>query len=102
VTRFRKFLALGLLIALVIAMHDATVPHGRGLAARGAVLLIDEYRAHVSPRIRGVVRCRFEPSCSLYGRQAILEYGFGRGTLKTAWRLARCGPWTKAGTRDLP
>lgn len=99
----RKLAAYALLVVLVIALHDVFLaPHGRGLAARGAVIAIDEYRAHVSPHLRGVVRCRFKPTCSAYGRAAILKYGFAKGSLKTAWRIARCGPWTKAGTFDPP
>ena len=101
-TRGRKGTAIAALIVLVVAVHDFTAPHGRGLAARGAIFLIDEYRAHVSPRLRGSITCRFTPTCSAYGRAAISKYGFGRGTLKTAWRVARCGPWTKAGTVDSP
>ena len=101
-TRSRRFLLIAALISLVIALHDFTVPHGRGLAARGAIFLIDEYRAHVSPHLRGRVTCRFTPTCSAYGREAIRKYGFAKGASKTAWRIARCGPWTSAGTRDLP
>jgi putative membrane protein insertion efficiency factor len=89
-------------IVAVIAIHDFAVPHGRGFAARGALFVIDEYRAHISPRLRGRVTCRFTPTCSAYGRQAIAKYGFGKGAAKTAWRIARCGPWTAAGTKDLP
>jgi putative membrane protein insertion efficiency factor len=98
----RKYTALAILIATVMALHDFTVPHGRGFAARSALFLIDEYRAHVSPHLKGRVTCRFTPTCSAYGRAAISKYGFGKGSLKTAWRIARCGPWTKPGTRDLP
>ena len=90
------------LIALVIAVHDFTVPHGQGLAARGAIFLIDEYRAHVSPHLRGRVTCRFTPTCSAYGREAIRKYGFAKGTSKAVWRVARCGPWTSPGTLDFP
>lgn len=86
----------------IIAIHDFAVPHGRGLGARGAVLAIDEYRAHVSPHLRGVVRCRFQPTCSVYGRAAIVKYGLLVGGFKTAGRIARCGPWTKQGTVDWP
>lgn len=100
--KLRKALTVALLIAMVIALHDFTVPHGRGLAARGAIFLIDEYRAHLSPRLRGKVTCRFTPTCSAYGREAIRKYGFGVGSAKTAWRIARCGPWTKMGTSDPP
>jgi putative membrane protein insertion efficiency factor len=101
-TRSRRFLLIAALIAVVIAVHDFTVPHGRGLAARGAIFVIDEYRAHVSPHLRGNVTCRFTPTCSAYGREAIRKYGFAKGASKTAWRIARCGPWTSQGTRDLP
>jgi putative membrane protein insertion efficiency factor len=100
--RFRTFTTVAVLLAMVIALHDFTVPHGRGLAARGALVLIDEYRAHVSPHLRGRVTCRFRPTCSAYGREAISKYGFAKGSALTAWRIARCGPWTKQGTLDLP
>ena len=98
----RKFTILAALVILVIALHDFAAPHGRGYAARGALFLIDEYRAHVSPRLRGRVVCRFKPSCSAYGREAIAKYGFGKGSAKTLWRIARCGPWSKQGTVDRP
>lgn len=98
--RRAKLIVVAILAA--IAIHDFAVPHGRGLAARGAIFLIDEYRAHLSPRLRGYVTCRFTPSCSAYGREAFRKYGFAKGSWKTAWRVARCGPWTPSGTRDLP
>ncbi len=101
-TRLRKYATLALLVALVIALHDFMAPHGRGYAARGAIFLIDEYRAHISPHLKGRVTCRFTPTCSAYGRQAIAKYGFGKGSAKTMWRIARCGPWTAPGTRELP
>ncbi len=100
--RLNKYATYAILIALVIALHDFMVPHGRGYAARGALFAIDEYRAHISPRLKGRVTCRFVPTCSAYGREAISKYGFAKGASKTAWRIARCGPWTKQGTRDLP
>ena len=101
-TRVRKFGILAALVVLVVVLHDFVVPHGRGYAARGALFLIDEYRAHISPHLRGRVVCRFKPSCSAYGREAIAKYGFGKGSAKTLWRIARCGPWTSQGTVDRP
>ena len=98
----RHYATAGALLVLVLAMHDFTVPCGHGIAARGAIFLIDEYRAHVSPHLRGRVTCRFTPTCSAYGREAIRKYGLAKGASLTAWRIARCGPWTPAGTRDLP
>lgn len=93
---------IALAIFAIVAIHDFVVPRGHGLAARGAVFVIDEYRAHVSPRLKGRVFCRFEPSCSAYGRAAFVKHGFAIGSAKTAWRIARCGPWTPQGTKDLP
>jgi putative membrane protein insertion efficiency factor len=69
---------------------------------RPALYAIDEYRAHVSPHLRGVVQCRFTPTCSWYGHESIRKYGLIVGGAKTAWRIARCGPWTKLGTVDPP
>ena len=99
--RRRFTLAIALIVAM-IAIHDFAVPHGRGFAARGTIFLIDEYRAHTPIRVRRAFGCRFQPTCSAYGRAAISKHGFGKGSLKTVWRIAKCGPWTKAGTVDLP
>jgi putative membrane protein insertion efficiency factor len=96
----RRALLIAAAIVAIVAIHDFAVPHGRGLAARGALFAIDEYRAHISPKLRGRVTCRFQPTCSAYGRAAIAKHGFAVGSLKTAWRIARCGPWTKQGTVD--
>lgn len=98
----RRLGTIALLLVAAIAGHDLAVPHGRGLAARGALFVIDEYRTHLSPHLRGRVSCRFEPTCSAYGRAAIAKYGFAKGGARTAWRIARCGPWTVAGTVDSP
>jgi len=39
--------------------------------------------------------CRFYPTCSNYGIQAIEKYGVIKGGLKTVWRVLRCNPWNK-------
>jgi len=59
--------------------------------AVGAVAI---YRAAVSPVIHAIngPACRFEPSCSVYARDAIAEYGIIRGGIMAIWRIARCNP----------
>ena len=69
---------------------------------RPALFAIDQYRAHVSPHLRGIVQCRFVPTCSYYGRESIRKHGPLIGGAKTVWRLARCGPWTAPHTSDPP
>jgi hypothetical protein len=41
--------------------------------------------------------CRFNPSCSEYGVEAITKYGIIKGGLMTSWRIIRCNPWNKGG-----
>jgi len=41
--------------------------------------------------------CRFYPTCSEYGVQAIRKYGPIRGAIKTIWRVLRCNPFNKGG-----
>ncbi len=41
--------------------------------------------------------CRFTPSCSEYGVQAIQKYGVFRGGLMASWRILRCNPWSRGG-----
>lgn len=100
----RRFVAGGIAVAipLVFFVHDAIVPVERQFATRGAIAAIEQYRAHVSPRLRGRVFCRFKPTCSEYGLLAVKKYGAYRGGLKALYRIARCQPMTRMGTVDLP
>ncbi|HET7710929.1 MAG TPA: membrane protein insertion efficiency factor YidD [Thermoanaerobaculia bacterium] len=66
------------------------------------VYAIDQYRARLAPHVTKVVDCKFEPSCSLYGRESIQKHGLVIGGARTVWRLVKCGPWTKTGTVDPP
>jgi uncharacterized protein len=86
------------LIAAALLLLLAASPAG----THTALFAIERYQAHVSPHLRGVVQCRFTPTCSHYGHEAIAKYGLIVGGAKTAWRIARCGPWTKQGTNDPP
>ena len=93
------------LIAVAVGVwiaHDVLVPPRYAVDAQAAVAAIDSYRALVSPHLHGIVQCRFTPTCSLYGRESIRKYGLLRGGARTAWRLARCGPWTPLHTPDPP
>ena len=93
-TRRRKLRAALLVVLLLAALQL--------FGKQPALFAIDEYRAHVSPHLRGVVECRFTPTCSYYGRESIRKYGLLVGGAKAAWRIARCGPWTAPGTKDAP
>ncbi|MFA6215304.1 MAG: membrane protein insertion efficiency factor YidD [Patescibacteria group bacterium] len=45
--------------------------------------------------------CRFHPTCSEYGYQAIEKYGVIKGGILAIWRILRCNPWNKGGFDPL-
>jgi len=65
------------------------------LGRRIAVAPIVFYQRVISPALPR--RCRYEPTCSRYGVQAIQEFGILRGLLLAGWRLLRCNPFSDGG-----
>jgi len=99
--RRRGWIAL-LAIALLLALDWSRAP-SRQVTARMELAAIARYQTWISPWLqRGGVRCRFDPSCSRYAAAVVARDGFVRGNLRALGRLARCGPWTGAGTVDPP
>jgi hypothetical protein len=85
--------AIGLLSLLWLALPAALVspaPAGTPWAARWPVRLVVGYRERVSPTRPPV--CRFTPTCSTYGLEALYRHGALRGGWLTARRLRRCRP----------
>lgn len=41
--------------------------------------------------------CRFTPTCSQYGLEAIKKYGLIKGGILAFWRILRCNPFNKGG-----
>jgi putative membrane protein insertion efficiency factor len=101
----RRSLAPLFAAALIgFAAGDCARPASDQVTARVAVSAIDVYRATVSPLLSksGLARCRYEPTCSAYGRQAITRYGTARGGWMTVKRVVRCNPWAKGGMDPVP
>ena len=46
--------------------------------------------------------CRFYPSCSHYGYQAIYKHGAFKGFFMAAWRVLRCNPFNPGGFDPVP
>ncbi|MBN1371618.1 MAG: membrane protein insertion efficiency factor YidD [Anaerolineaceae bacterium] len=63
--------------------------------------LIRGYQKFISPGLPPDT-CRFYPSCSHYGYQAIYKYGAIKGSFMAAWRVLRCNPFNKGGFDPVP
>lgn len=79
---------------------DAPLDALRRLPARVAAGLILVYRYGISPLLGP--RCRFHPSCSAYGLEALGRFGLARGLWLLAARLVRCHPWHPGGVDPVP
>jgi putative membrane protein insertion efficiency factor len=89
-----------MILFIAIALDLRRPPSSQWTTA-AAVGGIHVYQATLSPIYAKLgVRCRFTPTCSHYGEEAIRKYGFAHGGYLAAKRIARCGPWTAAGTVD--
>jgi uncharacterized protein len=58
------------------------------------------YRKGVSPLLPS--SCRFEPTCSAYGLEAVERYGAWKGTWLTTRRILRCQPFCRGGYDPVP
>lgn len=58
------------------------------------------YQAAISPFLPGA--CRYDPSCSEYGVQALRKHGAWRGGRLTLKRILSCHPWGGSGFDPVP
>jgi putative membrane protein insertion efficiency factor len=63
--------------------------------------LIRLYQIVVSPALPPDT-CKFYPSCSHYGYQAVYKYGVFKGTGMAIWRVLRCNPYSSGGFDPVP
>lgn len=70
------------------------------MLARAMIAAIRFYRKGISPLKPPV--CRFHPSCSEYGLEAVERYGAARGGWLLVKRIARCQPFCKGGFDPVP
>lgn len=58
------------------------------------------YQILLSPLLGNA--CRFHPSCSNYGMEALRLHGAFKGSALTVWRILRCQPFSKGGNDPVP
>ena len=102
-TRTRLRTTIVLVLLLSACALDGRRPPAAQWSTRAALAVVHLYQRAASPLMPAVgVRCRFTPTCSHYAEAVIARDGVMRGGLKAIARVARCGPWTPAGTIDEP
>ncbi|MCX8123651.1 MAG: membrane protein insertion efficiency factor YidD [Spirochaetes bacterium] len=77
-----------------------TAPHVHNAAQAIGYFFIRMFQVIVSPQ--DGPNCRFQPTCSEYGRQAVMRYGFIVGGFLAGERLIRCNPYSMPGHDPLP
>ena len=64
------------------------------------IFMVKIYQYLISPIFPAT--CRFTPTCSHYGLQAINKYGPFKGGWLTLKRIGRCHPWGGHGHDPVP
>ncbi|WP_083468388.1 membrane protein insertion efficiency factor YidD [Stenotrophomonas pictorum] len=70
------------------------------MIGRLLIAVLRLYKRLISPLLGP--RCRFVPSCSEYGMEAISVHGPLRGCWLTLRRLGRCHPFHPGGLDSVP
>ena len=52
--------------------------------------------------MKGGCTCKYYPTCSQYGLEAIEKYGALKGGALAVWRILRCNPFSKGGYDPVP
>ena len=82
------------------ALRDIPLTWGN-LARLPVLALIRLYQVTLSRAIP-MDTCRFTPTCSHYGYQAIARHGLLKGGALAVWRVLRCQPFSRGGYDPVP
>jgi putative membrane protein insertion efficiency factor len=64
------------------------------------IAIIRFYQLVISPILPSA--CRYTPSCSAYGIEALKKHGAIKGSILTIKRIMRCNPWGGHGEDPVP
>jgi len=67
---------------------------------RMVLAVFSGYKTMISPWLPPA--CRFQPTCSMYGAEAVRRHGVIRGVWLAVRRLLRCHPFSRGGFDPVP
>jgi len=70
--------------------------------ATGLALALIRFYQLTFSRLLPISTCRFEPTCSRYGYEAIEKYGLLKGGWLAFLRILRCQPFCPGGYDPVP
>jgi uncharacterized protein len=70
------------------------------ILAHMAIGMLRFYQKGISPYFGA--KCRFTPTCSAYGIEAIRKYGALKGGVMAIRRFLSCHPWGRSGYDPVP
>jgi putative membrane protein insertion efficiency factor len=92
--------ALVVLLFLALAGADSLRPPDRQITARAYIGMVHGYQRWGRPVANKFVRCRYNPTCSVYSIEAVQKYGIRKGLVLTTKRLFSCTSSVPLGTND--
>ena len=69
---------------------------------RVSLVFIRVYQVTIGPLFGMMSSCRYEPTCSHYGYEAIQRFGARRGWWLAIRRISRCHPFHEGGFDPVP
>ena len=82
--------------------HGKSIFRSEYLMIKKAMIgMIRFYQKYLSG-LKRYSHCRFIPTCSQYGLEAIEKYGALKGGLLALWRILRCNPFSSGGYDPVP
>jgi putative membrane protein insertion efficiency factor len=70
------------------------------LPSKLVILIFTFYQRVISPILPNA--CRYHPTCSAYGIEAVKKYGAIKGSWLAIKRIGRCHPWGGHGIDPVP